>query len=291
MGAAAPESTAIHPVVAQRPDAAAGCGQRDPPRGRGGLSGAHLFRSPFYLKLLLAQAGVDGAVLRGRAALFTGFVRQALGREIDADNPAFRPGFLLDRRDRERILRREWRHAMDLPSRGPLLPALCRLAFGPQARRAPGEASRVRVPFDDAMGMLAGGLGSDRAEDLLHAGVALQVLEVQWDDVLYVHQLLQEYFAARTLGAAPQPDVAVSVGLRQRLQEVLVARSRDPEADLRARIAAARALGELGDPRLERRSGPHGDYLLTVAGLSQRCFWVSAGVCLPNPLGRPSPEH
>jgi formylglycine-generating enzyme required for sulfatase activity len=46
------------------------------------------------------------------------------------------------------------------------------------------------------------------------------------------------------------------------IQHRLVARSRDPEADLRARIAAARALGELGDPRFERRSGQHGDYLL-----------------------------
>ena len=41
-----------------------------------------------------------------------------------------------------------------------------------------------------------------------------------------------------------------------------MARSRAPEADLRARIAAARALGELGDPRFERRRGPGGDYLL-----------------------------
>jgi formylglycine-generating enzyme required for sulfatase activity len=41
-----------------------------------------------------------------------------------------------------------------------------------------------------------------------------------------------------------------------------MARSRDPEADLRARIAAARALGDLGDPRFERRRGPDGDHLL-----------------------------
>jgi formylglycine-generating enzyme required for sulfatase activity len=45
------------------------------------------------------------------------------------------------------------------------------------------------------------------------------------------------------------------------LETRLQARSRDPEADLRARIAAARALGDLGDSRFERRSGPHGDYL------------------------------
>jgi formylglycine-generating enzyme required for sulfatase activity len=61
---------------------------------------------------------------------------------------------------------------------------------------------------------------------------------------------------------AAQPDVAVSPALRERLQQALVERSRDPAADLRARIAAARALGELGDPRFERRRGPLGEYLL-----------------------------
>ncbi|HMW56186.1 MAG TPA: TIR domain-containing protein [Accumulibacter sp.] len=35
-----------------------------------------LFRSPFYLKLLLAQAGDGRPALHGRAALFSGFVRQ-----------------------------------------------------------------------------------------------------------------------------------------------------------------------------------------------------------------------
>ncbi|MBK8129666.1 MAG: SUMF1/EgtB/PvdO family nonheme iron enzyme [bacterium] len=48
----------------------------------------------------------------------------------------------------------------------------------------------------------------------------------------------------------------------------------DPEADLRARIAAAEALGELGEPRFARRAGKHGNYLLppvvTVAGGSYR---------------------
>ena len=36
-----------------------------------------LFRSPFYLRMLLAQDNADGAtLLSGRAALFTGLVRQ-----------------------------------------------------------------------------------------------------------------------------------------------------------------------------------------------------------------------
>ena len=198
-------------------------------------------------------------------------------------------------------------------------------------RRGPGDVSRVRTRRKDALALL----GDTHGEALLRAGIALQVLEDQFGDVLYAHQLLQEYFAARALAAAPKPELARSAWrademspslqevlasladsdplpaapgtgweetfviaaamaadadafvravaevnlplagrcaaqpdvhclprLRQRLQSDLVARSRDPQADLRARIAAARALGELGDPRFERRTGPHGDYLL-----------------------------
>ena len=296
-----------------------------------------LFRSPFYLRLLLAQAGAGGPLLNGRAALFTAFVRQALQREITADNPLFRPGALLDRRDHERLAQsaRAWRNATDLPQGGPLLPALGRFAYDLQSRRAPGEASRLRVPWDDARELLGGERGTQHGDDLLHAGVALQVLDEQWDDVYYVHQLLQEYFAARALAADPHPelaasawradamlprlpevlagladadplpeapatgweesfvlaaaiardadafvsalidrnlplagrcaappDVPVSAALRRRLQQALVERSRDPQADLRARIAAARALGELGDPRFAQGRGPDGDDFL-----------------------------
>ncbi|WP_287461917.1 SUMF1/EgtB/PvdO family nonheme iron enzyme [Accumulibacter sp.] len=302
-----------------------------------GTTQLDLFRSPFYLRLLLAQAGAGGRLLDGRAALFTAFVRQALQREITAGNPLFRPGALLDRRDHERLAQsaRAWRNATDLPQGGPLLPALGRFAYDLQSRRAPGEASRLRVPWDDARELLGGERGTQHGDDLLHAGVALQVLDEQWDDVFYVHQLLQEYFAARALAGQPQPelaatawradamlprlpevlagladadplpaapatgweetfvlaaaiardadafvgalidrnlplagrcaappDVPVSAALRRRLQLALVERSRDPQADLRARIAAARALGELGDPRFEKGRGPDGDDFL-----------------------------
>jgi len=46
------------------------------------------------------------------------------------------------------------------------------------------------------------------------------------------------------------------------LRWALVGRSRDPEADLRYRIACGLAVGELGDPRFERRVGPFGEYLM-----------------------------
>ncbi len=61
---------------------------------------------------------------------------------------------------------------------------------------------------------------------------------------------------------AAQPDVEVSEALKERMRWALVERTQDAGADLRARIAAGVVLGELDDPRFERRQGPHGDYLL-----------------------------
>ena len=54
--------------------------------------------------------------------------------------------------------------------------------------------------LDDALALL----GGDQPERLLQGGVDLQVLEDDRprDEVLFVHQLLQEYFAARKVAAA-----------------------------------------------------------------------------------------
>jgi formylglycine-generating enzyme required for sulfatase activity len=71
-----------------------------------------------------------------------------------------------------------------------------------QSQREANEAAQVRIPYDEALTILA----HPRAEDILKAGAALGVLEEDRgrDEVLYVHQLLQEYFAARQLARAPQ---------------------------------------------------------------------------------------
>ncbi|MCP5515783.1 MAG: SUMF1/EgtB/PvdO family nonheme iron enzyme [Verrucomicrobiales bacterium] len=61
---------------------------------------------------------------------------------------------------------------------------------------------------------------------------------------------------------AADAGVAVPETLKAELRTALIERSRSLQADLRARIAAGEALGELGDPRFERKPGPHGDYLL-----------------------------
>ncbi|GJL75726.1 SUMF1/EgtB/PvdO family nonheme iron enzyme [Nitrosomonas sp.] len=318
-----------------------------------------LYRSPYYLKLLIEQAS-DGRIPEGRAALFTGFVRAMLKREINAGNPRLHGNaLLLTARDLQCI--GQWRSANELPRRGQLFNALAAFAFQLQTQRNDGDTGntgnkmQVRIDFDDALDYLSAQIPDEpQRENLLNAAVDLQILDMPGDDVLFVHQLLQEYFAARHLAeavnktknaegltafanlasvawretditpsvqawletlprsgtlpdlpttgweetvmlaaamvdvpddflrvlaevnlplagrCAAQPDVKVSDGLCHDLQQKLVERSRDPKADLRARIHAGDALGGLGDPRFESRQGSLGRYLLppmiTIAG-------------------------
>jgi formylglycine-generating enzyme required for sulfatase activity len=292
-----------------------------------------VLRSPYYLKLLIAQT-TTGDIPVGRAALFTGFVRQALQREVAGDNVLFQAGELLHARDVQRLNQvRVWRTPFELPERGMLIPKLSALAFEMQTQRTATEAAQVRVTYDEALAML----DHPRATDMLKAGAALGVLEEDLgrDEVLYVHQLLQEYFAARHLARAPQaelvhqewradrvvpdlqailrdladadplpplpstgweettvlaaamnasperfvtdliaqnlplagrcaaqPEVLISEALKEQVRWALVHRTQDASADLRARIAAGLALGEVGDPRFKRQQGPYGAYLL-----------------------------
>jgi len=296
-----------------------------------------VLRSPYFLSLLVDQVEATGKLPGGRAALFTGFVRQALRREVERGQPLFEPGALVDGRDLRRLTSGRWRSPWDLPERGPLLPKLAGLAFDMQRGRADGGASQVRIRYDEALDLL------DSADDekIVAAGEALAVLDEDEaaDALLYVHQLVQEYFAARRLAREPalganlvrcawraadlrpplealldnldpadplpplpqtgweetallaaamvdDPDTFVAdlvdanlvlAGRCALVDEVrdripsarldalrlaLVDRGRDPAADLRERIAAGFVLGDLGDPRLSRREGPLGDYLL-----------------------------
>ncbi len=294
-----------------------------------------LVRIAYFARLFVEQAAETGAVPEGRAALFTGFVRRALQREVQRDNPHFSPNGLVTERDYKRIVSaRRWKSPYDLPERGLLLPKLSELAHEMQRVRIQGEASQVRVDLDQAQSILDHG----RDEDILAAGIDLGVLDEDRDqeEVFFYHQLLQEYFAARRLAAAPdpelvrapwradeiepsvdavidgldpadplpplpqtgweettllaaaisrdpegfvrgvmstnlalagraaaQPDVLKRVGdgVLNELRDALAARSRDPKADLRDRIACARAAGRLGDGRFERRNDPAGAHI------------------------------
>jgi formylglycine-generating enzyme required for sulfatase activity len=295
-----------------------------------------LFATPFFLRLLVDQKLATGDLLTNRVELLTGFVRRALYREVqDRKHHLFDPGLLLTANDRQQVVHvhNRWASPTALPHQGVLIPKLEGLAFAMQDNRAANEAGQVRVPEETAHTLLDHPL----AEDIVAAGIQLNVLDKDLTrlEITYLHQLLQEYFAARVLAAAPEPErmqtvwraneirpaladwlaaaavsaplppapttgweettllaaamtanqeqfvndlmaanlplaarcaaspeVAVSPQLVERLQTALLARIGDVQADLRARITAAEALGELGDPRFERRSGPHGRYLL-----------------------------
>ena len=57
-------------------------------------------------------------------------------------------------------------------------------------------------------------------------------------------------------------DVQVNTTTVEMIQSALLTRLEDPDADLRARMAAAAELGKVGDPRWTHHTGPFGDYLL-----------------------------
>ncbi len=178
----------------------------------GDLQGApqlELVRSPYLLALLVEQAIASGEAPIGRAALFTGFVRRALQREIERDSPLFQPGSLLDERDyRRAISGRQWATPWYLPERGALVPGLTKLAYGMQAQLAAGRASQARVRYDAALQLI----DHPAAEDILRAGEALAILDEHRgrDEVLFFHQLQQEYFAARHLASDPEGAAAHS---------------------------------------------------------------------------------
>jgi len=77
----------------------------------------------------------------------------------------------------------------------------------------------------------------------------------------FVTELMPQNLALAGRCAA-QPAVSISEALKDRVRWALVERTQEPAADLRARIAAGLALGEVGDPRFESRHGPYGVYLL-----------------------------
>lgn len=291
---------------------------------------------PLFLRLLLEAAAESGAIQGGRAALFTSYVRRALVREMQRDNPNFVLGGLIDPHDYRRAASgHRWRTPHELPMRGELFPRLADLAYGMQAATIEGESSQVRISHADALALL----DCTAAEAIVRAGSDLGVLDADWavDDVMFQHQLLQEYFAGRKMAAEstvellrqpwraaqirpsvdevidglapadPLPGLrptgweetallaaglsadvdrfvrdvaAVNLALAGRcaaqsdvrerlaadvldeLRWALVERSRNPEADLRDRVACGHVVGDLGDPRFERRQGPHGAYLM-----------------------------
>ncbi len=293
-----------------------------------------LFNTPFFLRLLVDQVAATREMPDGKTALMTGFVRRALHREIEQHHQRLLvTGNLLSENDRQQIIRNIWATSFDLPGEGPLIPHLARLAYQMQSGRVTQEAGQVRLSQDSVQALLS----HPQADEMIAAGIQLNVLDkdITRREIIFFHQLLQEYFAARVVAGKPEPErltvpwhqdkvtpsladtlavlevsdplpalattgweettvlavamtgdserfirdlmvtnlplaarcasapeIKVAPALVTQLQKALLERISNAEADLRARISAAEALGELGDPRFVRRVGPHGAYLL-----------------------------
>ena len=290
-----------------------------------------LYSSPYYLNLLLGQINTEAAEIiipQNRAGLFTGMVRERLRRECQKGNPRFDDAELLRKHDRMTILNEKSRGNW-LPEDTSFFAALAALAFhiqdasGSSDRWGTRRWSKARAVMEQSLKCTLPG------DTFLEAGCDLGLFEdeaAQARDIRFIHQQMQEYFAAWVLAKQPElerlavlwrsadlvestevllaeggddilpelpttgweesaliavglidePDafirmlipvnlalagrcaaqagLAISDPLRVTLQSTLIERSQDPKADLRARIAAGKALGELGDPHLQAPS-------------------------------------
>ncbi|MFN8422245.1 MAG: NACHT domain-containing protein [Anaerolineae bacterium] len=153
------------------------------------------------LALLAEEAIATGAAPTGRAA------PDRLRATGDAAGDRARPSAVPARpaargaEYRRAVSARPWATAWSLPERGLLVPGLARLAHGMQYLFAAGRTSQVGIDFDSAVALIA----HPAAEDVVRAGEALGVLDERQgrDEVVFAHQLIQEYFAARRLAADP----------------------------------------------------------------------------------------
>ena len=166
-----------------------------------------LLTNPFFLRLLVEQVDASGQAPTGQAALLTGFVRQALHREItEHTHHLFQPDNLLSEGDYEQVLHHAWLTAYDLPWEGELFTQLEKLAFVMQDGRDSQDAGQVRILEREAISLL----DHPQARDIIQAGIQLSILdkEIATRELTFTHQLIQEYFAARLLAQNPDPTKA-----------------------------------------------------------------------------------
>jgi formylglycine-generating enzyme required for sulfatase activity len=161
------------------------------------------YSNPYFLSLLCDQIGEDGEVPKGRASLFTGYVRAAIRREMETE--LFVNEEWLSRLDRQKLVQNKWANAYQLPVAGTLPERLGHLAYEMQRSGQRKENKQVSIGLEQAMGLL----GSEKPEKMIEGGVAISVLEqdTATEVVKYHHQLLQEYFAGRRLAREPKQEL------------------------------------------------------------------------------------
>jgi formylglycine-generating enzyme required for sulfatase activity len=161
------------------------------------------YNNPYFLSLLCQQIGEDGAIPKGRASLFTGYVRQAMQREMDSD--LFKREKFLPKYDREMLILNRWESAFQLPDFGPLPEKMSNLAYEMQESGERKENKQVSIGIREAIRKI----GAENAESIIDGGIAMKVLDrdVARKQLTYHHQLLQEYFAGRRLATEPKPEL------------------------------------------------------------------------------------
>ena len=103
----------------------------------------------------------------------------------------------------------------------------------------------------------------NRREATLQLSEAQLVAVMTTDANVFVRDLSESNLAlAGHCAARDDVHKRLAEETLDQLRWALVERSRDREADLRDRIDCGYALGDLGDPRFERRSGPHGEHIM-----------------------------
>ncbi|MBL8191612.1 MAG: SUMF1/EgtB/PvdO family nonheme iron enzyme, partial [Acidobacteria bacterium] len=123
------------------------------------------------------------------------------------------------------------------------------------------EAAKVSPTLAETIAKLADG---DPLPPLAQTGweeTTLTAAPMAKDPEAFIRALMPDNLplAAR---CAASSEISINPELKREIQDELIKRTQDMTADLRARIAAGEALGLIGDPRFERRSGEYGDYLL-----------------------------
>ncbi|MFK7892324.1 MAG: NACHT domain-containing NTPase, partial [Granulosicoccus sp.] len=129
------------------------------------------------------------------------------------------------------------------------------------------EQTRATLAIADELPVPPPSRWEETAKRLLELLPALNTNKLQvWFD-----RLRQQNPALAAVAAEPIRD-KLSDGVVAELQSDLLLQSRDAAIDLRIRIKSALALGQLGDPRYEEKTGPEGhryrmprdDYLITI---------------------------
>ncbi|MFZ4986906.1 MAG: SUMF1/EgtB/PvdO family nonheme iron enzyme [Blastocatellia bacterium] len=161
------------------------------------------YNNPYFLSLLCGLVGESGDIPKGRASLFTGYVRAAIKREMNSE--LFTKESWLSDFDCRKLSQNKWANAYQLPVAGALPERLSHLAYEMQRSGQRRENKQVSIGLEQARGLI----GSERPDKMIEGGVAISVLDldIATEEVKYHHQLLQEYFAGRRLAGEPKAEL------------------------------------------------------------------------------------